>query len=171
MIASIEYNENDIENFLEFDNEMNKSRSYSKIFDRLLEVQNKIPILKGISKQDLKVILQNLKFTKHNYKEIVIKEGEVSQEIFFILSGECQVFVNKKKVGDLKPGKSFGEIAAIFHKTRNATVACSSQELMLLSFKIDNDNMDFCAPALATLYKNLAYQINNKLESMNVQWH
>ena len=46
MIASIEYNENDIENFLEFDNEMNKSRSYAKIFDRLLEVQNKIPILK-----------------------------------------------------------------------------------------------------------------------------
>ena len=112
--------------------------------------------------------MYKIKFITFNFKDVIIEEESSAKEIFFILSGECQVFVKNKKVGRLKSGETFGESAAIFNTKRNARVVCSKNSTVLLSFCIDHDNMDFCAEALATMYKNLAYQINIKLEDMNV---
>ena len=160
------YDEEDIEAFLEI-NRLSNLDEDSQTLKKLLSVQDKISIIANIDPVDLKVITYDLKFIKYNYKDIVIQEGDVSGEIFFIISGECQVFHKNKQVGIIPAGSTFGEAAAIFDKKRNATVACSSQGATILSFAIDNDNMEFCAEALATLYKNLALQINTKLEGMN----
>jgi CRP-like cAMP-binding protein len=166
MTVDIYYDEEDIEEFLELTRAADQQED-TMTLRKLLSVQDKISIIANIDPDDLKAITYDLKFIKYSYKDIVIEEGDVSQEIFFILSGECQVFVQNKQVGVIPAGKTFGESAAIFSTKRNATVACSSESATVLAFSIDNDNMEFCAPALATLYKNLASQINSKLEEMN----
>ncbi len=166
MIQLIDYDIDDVDKFLEI-NELSKSNIDSQIMKKLLSVQDKISIIANIDTQELKAIVCDLKFIKYKFKDYIIEEGDISKDIFFILSGECQVFVHKKKVGEIKTGHTFGEAAAIFQTKRNATVVCSSKEVTLLSFSIDHNNMEFCAPALATLYKNLALQINDKLEEMN----
>jgi CRP-like cAMP-binding protein len=166
MIQQVEYDLDDIEKFLEI-HEQSKEYQNSETLKKLISVQNKISILKNIEAEDLKFILDDLKIIIYNYKDTIIKEGEVSNKIFFILSGEYQVFVENKKVGALKSNDTFGESAAIFNTKRNAMVICSSKESTVLSFSINEESFDFCAEALATLYKNLAYQINNKLEHMN----
>lgn len=166
MILHIDYDPEDIERFLEINRAMNMEED-SQTLKKLLSVQSRISIIANIDPDDLKAIVYNLKFIKYNYKDYVVKEGDISKEIFFILSGECQVFLKNEKVGAITAGKTFGESAAIFNTTRNASVVCSSKEATMLSFCIDHENMEFCAPALATLYKNLASQINNKLEEMN----
>ena len=38
------------------------------------------------------------------------------------------------------------------------------------SFNIDDNNMEFCGPALAILYKNLASEINAKLQEINIAY-
>jgi len=167
MIQQVVYDEDDIERFLEVTKQIEAQDEESQTLRKILNVQNKISILANIEPSDLKAILFNLKFIKYKRKDIIIEEGDVSQEIFFILSGECQVFVKKRDVGTLNSGMTFGESAAIFKSKRNATVACLSNEATLLSFSINHDNMEFCANALANIYKNLALQINNKLEEMN----
>jgi len=166
-MQSVVYDEDDVERFLDVQDMIDET-SDRIILDKLLHVQNKISIIANIESDDLRAIVYDLKFINYKYRDFIIKEGDVSQEIFFILSGECQAFVKKKKVGVLQKGKAFGESAAIFNTKRNASVVCSSKEgATLLSFSIDHENMDFCAEALAKIYKNLAYQINVKLESMN----
>ncbi|MDF1875349.1 cyclic nucleotide-binding domain-containing protein [Sulfurimonas sp. SAG-AH-194-I05] len=165
MIQHVIYDMDDIDRFLEV-HETN-SDAYSQTLQKLFNVQNKIPIIANIEQKDLEVILENLKFSRYNFKDFIIKEGDLSTEIFFILSGECHVFHNNSKIGILKAGTSFGEAAAIFNKKRNASVVCASDASTLLSFSINHDNMDFCAPSLAQIYKNLASQINTKLEVMN----
>ena len=166
MIRQIQYDIDDIEKFLQV-HKNSKEHEYSQNLGKLLHVQNKIPIFVGLDPKEIKVIVNNLKFVKYPYKDFVITQGDTSQEIFFILSGECHVFVNKNKVSEISTGTTFGEASAIFGTKRNASVVCSSKEVTLLSFSINHDNLDFCAAALATLYKNLAQQINTKLESMN----
>jgi len=167
MIQDVVYNEDDIRKFLKI-NEIEKAKDENTLtFKKLLSVQSKISILKKIMPEDLRVITYNLKFLKINYKDVVIEEGDITQDIFYIFSGECQVFVNNKKVASLHSGETFGESAAIFLKKRNAKVICASKGAVLLSFCIDHDNMEFSAEALATIYKNLAYEINGKLEYMN----
>lgn len=166
MINHVIYDEADIDKFIEID-DINDLIEGSKVFEKLISVQDKISLIANIEPDELRVITYNLKFIQYNYKDKVIEEGDQSKEIFYILSGECQVFVQGKKVGVLTTGTTFGETAAIFNTKRNATVVCSSQTATVLSFCIDHDNLDFCAAALATLYKNLASQLNTKLEQMN----
>ena len=166
MIVQVEYDEDDIARFLEI-NELSEEYQSSQTLKKLLSVQNKIPILKGINPSDISAITTNLKFMKCKFKDYVVKEGDKTQEIFFIFSGGCHVFVGRTKVAEISSGQTFGEAAAVFNTTRNASVVCSTPEATLLSFCIDNDSIDLSAPALATLYKNLASQINTKLEQMN----
>ena len=167
MIQQVNYNPKDIEKFLEVTKLPDERTEDTQILKKLLSVQSKISIIADIDPFDLEEIVYDLKFTQYLYKDRIIEEGDLSNEIYFLFSGECQVFHKNKKVGAITTGKTFGEQAAIFNTKRNATVICSSQKATILSFCIDNDAMRFCAPALALLYKNLAFQINAKLESMN----
>ena len=166
MIQQVLYEIDDVEKFLDITEKYSKEEN-SQTLQKLLNVQNKISIIADIDPSELKVIIENLRFIKYNFKDYFIKEGDLSREIFFILSGECHVFHQNTKIGEIKAGQSFGESAAIFNTKRNATVVCASKEVTVLSFSINHDNMDFCAPALAKLYKNLASQLNKKLEEMN----
>jgi len=156
----------DVEKFLQINKEIEEDEQ-SQSLKKLLSVQDKISIFRGIEPLELKAIVYNLKFVKVKFKEYVVEQNDTSTEIFFIIDGECQVFHNKQKVGTLKAGEIFGESAAIFKTKRNASVVCATKNATLLAFSIDENNMEFCAPALAILYKNLALQINAKLEEIN----
>lgn len=166
MSSEIIYTIEEIEQFLQL-HEDDDEFSQTKSMKKLLSVQNKISIFKNIDPEDLKAIVYNLSFKKFKFKEYVVKQNEISNELFFIIDGKCQVFYNKQKVGELGAGEVFGESGAIFKTTRSASVICASEELTLLSFCIDENNMEFCAEALATIYKNLASQIDAKLREIN----
>ncbi len=162
----VNYSINDIANFLEV-TRIVREQPNSKSLDKLLSVQDKISIFKNIDPLELKAIVSDLKFVKYKFKDYVVKQNDESLEVFFIINGECHVFRDKNKIGVLKPGAVFGEAGVIFKTKRNASVVCASEEATMLSFCIDEENIEFCAPALATFYKNLASQINDKLESLN----
>lgn len=166
MIHSAHYSIDDIEDFLEI-NAIEEEKEQSKSLRKLLSVQDKISIFKNIDVLDLKAIVYDVKFVKYKYKDYIVEENDESNSIFFIIDGKCQVFHNRKKVGELRAGEIFGESGVIFKTKRNASVVCASDDAILLSFCIDEENMDFCAPALATLYKNLASEIDAKLQEIN----
>jgi len=83
------------------------------------------------------------------------------------LRGNLQVIVKRHPIGFLSIGQVFGEIAAIFHKKRNASVISMSENTLVLSFQLKHDVVDKMPYATAILYKNLAEQINLKLEQQN----
>lgn len=163
------YTIKDLEKFLQINKDA-ENEEHSKSLKKLLSVQDKISIFKGIEPDELKAIVYNLKFVKFKFKDYVVEQQDTREEIFFIIDGECQVFHNKQKVGKLRAGEIFGESGAIFKSKRNASVVCASEEATLLSFCIDENNIEFCAPALAILYKNLASEINAKLKEINLEF-
>nr|WP_321267160.1 cyclic nucleotide-binding domain-containing protein [uncultured Sulfurimonas sp.] len=163
------YTIEDVEKFLEINRDA-QNEEHSRSLRKLLSVQDKISIFRGIEPDELKAIVYNLKFVKFKFKDYVVEQNDTKEEIFFIIDGECQVFHNRQKVGKLRAGEIFGEAGAIFKTQRNASVVCSSKEATLLSFCVDENNMEFCAPALAILYKNLASEINAKLEEINFEF-
>lgn len=166
MIQTVNYTPSDIEKFIEI-TEIERQKEHNATLRKLLNVKDKISIFKNIPSLELQAIVKDLKFIKFKYKDHIIDENDTSENIFFIITGECHVFHNKKIVGKLGSGEIFGESAAIFKTKRNASIVCASKEATLLSFCIDEENMEFCATAIAMLYKNLALQINTKLEDIN----
>ena len=160
------YTMSEIDEFIKA-HKIEEEKSQSNNLKKLLNVHNKIAIFKNIDPIYLKAIIYDLKFLKYNYKDYIIRENDKSKDIFFLIEGECQVFHKEKKVGILGAGNIFGESGVIFKTERNASVVCASKTATLLSFKIDEDSSEFTGPALAILYKNLAFQINTKLEELN----
>ncbi len=165
MSDTVEYLVEDIEKFLRINEE--EIEEQSKSLTKLLSVADKIKIFKNIDSLDLRAIVYDVQFERYQLKDYVVEQGQSKKEIYYIIDGECQVFFNTTRIGTLRPGDVFGEAGAIFGTKRGATVVCATKKATLLSFKIDEENIDFCAPALAALYKNLAFEINTKLDDLN----
>ncbi|MEA1955762.1 MAG: cyclic nucleotide-binding domain-containing protein [Campylobacterota bacterium] len=164
-----QYTSEDIEKFINVTKSLSND-TQSRSMRKLLSVKDRISIFKNIEADELKVIIYDLKFIKYNLDDVIIKQNETSHQIFFIITGVCKVFSNAKKVGILNAGDVFGEAGAIFNIKRNATIVSNSNDVTLLSFCIDHNNMEFCSHSLATLYKNLAFQINTKLQELNYNY-
>lgn len=163
-----EYSIDEIKEFLVV-NEL-ESEKENKHLEKLSRLHNKVFLFKDIDFNELKTIIDDLKFVKYSYKDFITNQGEISTQMFYIIQGECDVLYNNKKVGKLKSGEVFGENGAIFHTQRNASVVCSSEEINLLMFSLDQNNMEFCSKALATMYKNLSSEINSKLSELNMAY-
>ena len=160
------YTVEEVEEFLKINSE-EESLIESQTMQKLLSVQNKIKVFQNIEPSELKAIVYDLKFMRFNFKDLIVEQDTHSEIIYFIINGECHVFHNKFKIGELLPGSSFGESGAIFGLQRNASVVCSSKNATLLAFKIDQENLEFSSKALAILYRNLAGEINTKLDELN----
>ncbi len=156
-----EFNEKtkDIEKFLFVAREREASDEF-QCLKKLLSVKEKIEIFKGITSHELKALVYDVRFKRYKLKKQIIKEGDESSEIFFLLKGECHTFIEKKLVG---------EIGVVTHSKRGASVFAAVEEVLLLAFKTDEENLDFNARALAIFYKNLASAINDKLHKLNIE--
>jgi hypothetical protein len=76
--------------------------------------------------------------------EILCKEGQRSDGMFLLLSGEAHVFLNRdggvERVGGVSPGQTVGEMGVFTKKPRAATVVIGSASADVLAF--DEDHLD-----------------------------
>ena len=66
---------------------------------------------------------------------VIIDQGDVGTECFFIVSGEAGIFASGEHVATLTSGTIVGEMALLGHRPRNATVVAQTS-MRLLAFDI-----------------------------------
>lgn len=57
--------------------------------------------------------------------QTIINQGDASKEVFLLVDGELDVFVDGYRVGQMSDGKIFGEIAVVENALRSATIRVS----------------------------------------------
>ena len=139
----------------------------NKTLQKLLSIKDRLPLFEDLESLEIKSILYDVGFRQCSKGEYIITQGELSEEIYYILSGSCKVLQDEKPIAKLEAGAAFGEIGAIFDLERSASVVAASDRVTLLAFKIDQEEMEYNAAALAKIYKNLAYEITQKLYKQN----
>jgi CRP-like cAMP-binding protein len=162
----IKFSRNDIEKFIALNKDIENDAT-SRGMKKLLEVYNKISIFKGLNKIDLQAVLYDVTFKKYTYKEIIFKEGEVLNDIYYIISGEVEMVKHNKKISTLKTGQTFGEIGMLLDERTFVSIVCKSQEAVVLSFKIDYNNIEFSSKTLVKIYQNILHQLKNKLKQID----
>lgn len=60
----------------------------------------------------------------YNNGDVVIKQGDIGDTMYIIISGSFEVIMGNKSVALLKSGDFFGEVALLTDLRRNATVVC-----------------------------------------------
>ncbi len=136
---------------------------YSTNENKLIEIKNKIEIFKTLTDAELLDIICDIEFVRYKKDNVIIRKNEISDDIFFILSGECAIDLDTTTF-ILEAGSVVGEIAPMFDLPRRQTVLTHSDNVALLKFKIDKENIRKNCPAFAKLFYELSKQLNEKLE-------
>ncbi|MGH9029666.1 MAG: cyclic nucleotide-binding domain-containing protein [Acidimicrobiales bacterium] len=80
---------------------------------------------------------------------VLVEEGTIGREFFFIVDGTATVRRNGRKIATLGPGNYFGELALLDRKPRSATiVAETDMKLLVLEQRSFNGLID-AIPAIA----------------------
>ncbi|MDR2072019.1 MAG: cyclic nucleotide-binding domain-containing protein, partial [Spirochaetaceae bacterium] len=85
-------------------------------------VEHEVPL--GFAKEQVVIVRKG---------DIVLKEGEVSDSLYYISSGTYNVFHNRKQVGSLSPQDIFmGEMAFLLNQKRSASVRAETPGKLIL---------------------------------------
>ena len=85
-------------------------------------------------------VVRQLKMEIYLPGDKMCREGDIGEEMYFLVSGECQVTTVKtgdKILATLESGAVFGEVAILQHQRRNATITASSNSDVRLLKKKD----------------------------------
>jgi CRP/FNR family cyclic AMP-dependent transcriptional regulator len=101
------------------------------IIQKLLD----IPMLKSMSKEDLRGILTMSKLVTYEEEEYIIREGQYDNWIYFLLSGKVgihkqgEIIATLQRLGDL-----FGEMGVIDGSPRSASIIALKETTCLCSY-------------------------------------
>ena len=132
----------------------------------LLKAKSSIGFFENMSDEEIKLIVNCVKFSKYDRGEIITKQGDRTKEMYFIISGECTVIQDNKIVGMLGPKQIFGEFSKITNRKRFATVITKTQTT-LLSFNLKLELFDEAPFSFSTLYKNILSELVKKIDISN----
>jgi cAMP-dependent protein kinase regulator len=62
--------------------------------------------------------------------EVIISQGDEGDNFYVVDEGQFDVYVNDKKVVEIGPGGSFGELALMYNTPRAATVQATSDGVL-----------------------------------------
>ncbi len=71
------------------------------------------------------------KFQQYNEGDVIIKQGEVDNDVYTLLDGHADVCVDRIKVGEIDAEEIFGTIAALMDTPRTATVVATCDSTVL----------------------------------------
>lgn len=91
-----------------------------------LERLGAVPLFEGLSKSDLKHLLDISKTVHHDEGHTIIHEGDTGAGFQLILDGEARVVRGGRTAARLGPGEFFGEMALIDEGPRTATVIAAT---------------------------------------------
>jgi CRP-like cAMP-binding protein len=141
-------------------------KNFSPAMLQLIQMKDKFQMFSSLSELDIKKVIKNIEFKKFKKGEIVLKEGDVSDEIYFIVNGNCNVVVGRKVVGKLGSQQVFGEIASLVNSPRTATVR-STEDTLTIVFKLAFDEVSIYPYAFAILFRNFTLELVKKLDHAN----
>lgn len=83
-------------------------------------------------------VLLNRFVRTYNENEVICREDDIGNEMFFILSGKVVVSKQGRTLLTMNPGDYFGELAMLIHTPRTATAIAAAPETQLAAISREN---------------------------------
>jgi len=160
----VHYENSDAEYILSLD--MFIERRKNTVLRKLIDSKNCISFFKNMEATDIKYVVKDVEFLRYGRGETIIKQGEDSKEVYFILSGQCLAFVNSKNVGRLEKNQIFGEFSSVLNEPRTASVV-AQDACTVLRFKFAFELFPIEPHPFTMLYKNIIDELIKKIVKLN----
>jgi CRP-like cAMP-binding protein len=85
-----------------------------------------VPLFAGLSKRDLDRLAEETDVVSFPAGATIVEEGLLGETMFVVLSGEAKVVQHKRRLGTVRPGDFFGEVALLDGAPRSASVVAET---------------------------------------------
>lgn len=103
----------------------------------------------GLTKKDLQKIARASNEVTRPAGTLLVDQGDLGREAFFIIEGTATVRRNGRKVGTLGPGEAIGELSLLDHGPRTASVTADTEVTVLVLSAREFSGLLDEVPALA----------------------
>lgn len=90
------------------------------------------PLFQNVPSDVLQLFISKCRIEKYAKEQKIITQGETSGDFYFLLKGSVTVMKDGIPVTSLSEGDYFGEVAAMFHEPRTATILTESNCTVLV---------------------------------------
>lgn len=144
----------------------------------LLKIKSKFDFLGGMSNGEVLQVVTDVKILNFKAGEVVFEQGEVSEDVYFIISGKVAISIStangvmqqrtskRVNVAILSNMTIFGEMGPITKEKRSAR-ATAAGPTNVLSFKIRSNENESTLKAFAKLKQNFIEILAKKLIETN----
>jgi CRP-like cAMP-binding protein len=144
-----------------------------------VEILKRAQILQGLSAEQLEGVLAANQIATFQHNEAVFEEDSCGREMYIVLEGEVAVEVDPAKLGTVEkgstekqiirkfgPGESFGEVAVVDQRPRDAAITATQDNTKLLvlpPYMFDN------VPQAQVIMHNITRDLSDKLRGSNTR--
>lgn len=135
--------------------------------DRLAEVLTRQNLVHGDSSlardlTDIAVLMESIPGTE---SECVLTQGGADNDVYFIISGSLDIFVNGRHVATRQAGTHVGEMALIDPTARRSATAVAHEPSVLV--RVSEVSFSALADRYPRLWRTIAVDIGNRLRERN----
>ncbi len=131
-----------------------------------------LAVFRGMTELEVDAILQKGQRMEMGDGQIVLRQGDSSEELFCVLSGGVEVLretgVGPRSIAIIKPGHCFGEIGFFAGERRTATIRTVAQSELLSLSSSDIESLIASNPtAAARFIRNVMEIVSERFAEMN----
>ena len=112
-----------------------------------------LTILQSLTDYERSNIADALIPIEYYENEVIIKEGDEGDRMFFIEDGKCDIYLHEKFNKRIYKGDYFGELALLNHEPRSATVIAASRKVKLASLEVESFER-LLGPCMDLIHRN-----------------
>ena len=138
---------------------------------RILELQD-ISVFHDLSPEQLRLVQRYVQPVSFRGGEIIFREGEPGEGIYFILSGYVSVFTGNRahRLATFADGVFFGEMSILEDKPRSATVRAEIDTTLLFMAKKNFQQLTESEPLLAAhILRRISSDLSHRLRMTNAE--
>jgi SulP family sulfate permease len=143
----------------------------SKAGKRKLELKD-ISVFQDLSPEQLATVEKYLRPVSFKAGEVIFKEGDPGDGMYFILSGYVSVFGGQRahRLATIAEGVFFGDMAILGDMPRSATVRAEADSELLFMSKEDFWKLNEDEPLLAAyILRRIAWELSHRLRLTNTE--
>lgn len=131
-----------------------------------------LAVFKGMAEAEVEALLRQGQRMEMGDGQIVIRQGDSSEELFCVLSGGVEVLretgVGPRSIAIIKPGHCFGEIGFFAGERRTATIRTVAHSELLSLGSSDIEALMASNPlAAARFLRNVMEIVSERFAEMN----
>jgi len=136
------------------------------MLSKIIQFKQNISIFKNMSDEEIAFVVRDVEFLEYSPGEIIIQQGDTDSRIFLLLSGECRVLVNNRKVSIINNRQTFGEFSPITKQKRSATIIANSAT-KVIAFDLALNQVEQKMKGFSSLYTNIINELFKKIDMAN----